>query len=97
MSAFGPSDARPLRPEWALTGTGACGRKRNVGFRDTDRGKLPSVGIGPADLFRPASLVDTVAASHAVHRKLQRRKLFDLNPIYGVVRDKLAVREAQCS
>src|SRR5215217_7195406 len=31
-SVFGPSDARPLRPRWALSRTGDPGRKRNDCF-----------------------------------------------------------------
>jgi hypothetical protein len=47
------------RPAWARSKRAAgSGRKRNDRFRDGNRGKLPFVGIGSADLFTPVSFVE---------------------------------------
>jgi hypothetical protein len=40
----------------ARNGTGDFGRQLNDGF-ETGRGMLPFVGMDPADLFRPVSLL----------------------------------------
>jgi hypothetical protein len=76
MSAFGEPRCRSLWPRSARNSQAApSGRKRNDGFRDRESGKLPSLGMDPAGLFRPVSLVQIRPECANSSRAAVRREL----------------------